>query len=101
MERRRFEHLYAELSVALGERAPRYALWLRLGEFADSADTLSQQAAVAFCREGLKPFLAEHGRRLSARQLRRLLRVVSRYDPRQPSAEEQVSALFQRVAGEG
>jgi hypothetical protein len=101
VERRRFEHLFVELSVALGELAPRYALWLRVGEFAESAEALDREAAVAFCREGLQPFLAEHDHSLSARQLRRLVRVVSRYDPLQATAEEQMSALFGRAVGEG
>jgi len=32
MSLRRFDHLYTELSVAAGELAPRYALWLQLAE---------------------------------------------------------------------
>jgi hypothetical protein len=97
--RRRFEHLFMELSVALGELAPRYALWLRLGELAESAETLSREEAVTFCREGLRPFLAEHGHSLTTRQLRRLAQAVSVFDPREPTAEDHVTALFERLAG--
>ena len=100
MERRRFEHLFVELSVALGELAPRYALWLRIGEIGCNPDSLDREAAVAFCREDLRPFLAEYGLTLSARQFRRLVRSVSRFDPRRLSPEEQMAALFERILDE-
>ena len=64
MERRRFDHLFLELSVALGALAPRYALWLRIHEFGElgapgepreldelgcCADTLGREELVASC----------------------------------------------------
>lgn len=100
MERRRFDHLYVELSVALGELVPRYALWLRIGELGGNPETLERDAALSFCREHLQTFLAEHALALSARALKRLVRAVARFDPRQPTPEEQLSGLFERILGE-
>ena len=104
--RRRFEHLFVELSVALGELVPRYALWLRIGEFGGlgklggSPETLSRAAAVAFCREDLQAFLGEHGLELAPRKLRRLIRAVSRFDSQHPTPEEQLKSLFERILDE-
>ena len=100
MERRRFDHLFVELSVALGTLAPRYALWLRTGEFGASAEVSDREALVAFCREDLQAFLAEHGLALAPRQLRRLARAVSRFDPRHLTPEEQLTALLERGLSE-
>ena len=107
--RRRFEHLFVELSVALGELVPRYALWLRIGEFGDpdelgehggSPETLSRAAAVAFCRQELQGFLGEHGLELAPRKLRRLIRAVSRFDSQHATPEEQLRSLFERILDE-
>ena len=98
--RRRFEHLFVELSVALGELAPRYALWLRIGERGWDPETLSRDSATAFCREDLSAFLAEHGLQLAPRQLRHLVRAVSHFDASQRTPEERLSALFERTLGE-
>ena len=59
MQRRRFEHLYEELSLALGELAPRYSLWLHLGEIGCDPDALEAAAVVRFCRDDLELFLFE------------------------------------------
>ena len=100
MERRRFDHLFVELSVALGELAPRYALWLRLAELGWTPETLRRDAVIAFCRQDLSGFLADHGLRLAPRKLRRLIRSVARFDPRYPTPEERMNALFERSLGE-
>jgi len=99
VERRRFEHLFVELSVALGECVPRYALWLRIGELGWSPGALSQDAAVAFCRQDLPGFLAEHGLSLTPRRHRRLIRSVSRFDPQVRTPDEELNALFERMVG--
>ncbi len=93
MDRRRFEHLYTELSVALGRLAPRYALWLRMGERGLDPDRLSRGDAVAFCRRELSVFLGEHDLELSALQLRRLDQVVGHFDPRVPTPYEHMTRL--------
>ena len=101
MERRRFEHFFVELSVALGELAPRYALWLRIGELGLNPESLGREAVTGFCRRDLQPWLAEHGLNLAPRKLRRLIRAVSRFDPRYLTPEERMTALFQRIASGG
>jgi hypothetical protein len=88
MSRRRFEHLVVEISVRIGWRVPRYALWLRLHHQGMDPEALSRSAAVAFCQEPLQLFLAEHGVLLPARHRRRLLRSVERFDPDHPTPEE-------------
>jgi hypothetical protein len=79
--RRRFEHLFEEISVRIGRLAPRYALWLRLRELDMDADGLSRDDVVAFCRDHLDDFLREHELALAPRQARELLRSVARHDP--------------------
>jgi hypothetical protein len=81
MLRRRFDHLFEEISVRLGRLAPRYALWLRLRELGMDADRLSRDDVVAFCREHLDRFLGEHDLVLARRQAQALLRSVARHDP--------------------
>ena len=81
MRRRRFDHLFEEISVQIGRLAPRYALWLRLGELGMDADALSREEVVRFCRDHLEPFLREHDLVLAPRQARDLLRSVARHDP--------------------
>ena len=81
MRRRRFDHLFEEISVRIGRLAPRYALWLRLRELGMDADRLSRDDVVAFCRDHLDCFLREHDLLLAPRQARELLRSVARHDP--------------------
>ncbi len=100
MQRRRFEHLYVELSLALGELAPRYALWLQMGEAGHAPDKLGRDAVIRFCQDELEVFLFQYGLALTPRQLRRLVRSVSRFDPDQSTPEERLTGLFERIAGE-
>ena len=82
MRRRRFDHLYEELSVRLGRLAPRYALWLRLRELGADPEALSRADALRFSEHDLPHFLAEHGLALGPAALRSLVRAVARHDPR-------------------
>jgi len=86
--RTRFDHLAVELSVAVGALIPRYALWLRLHELGQDPETLSGEAAAAFCGGPAKHFLAEHGYGLSWGARRRLVRSVARFDPARPTPEQ-------------
>ena len=88
--RRRFDHLVAELSVAIGARLPRYALWLRLHEHGWNPDRLSREQAIAFCGPPLSSFLATRGLRLRAGRQRRLRREMERYDPAIPTPCERI-----------
>jgi hypothetical protein len=81
LQRRRFNHLFEEISLQIGRLAPRYALWVRLRELGMDADELSREHVVTFCREHLEPFLSEHHLALAPRQARDLLRRVARHDP--------------------
>lgn len=79
--RRRFDHLFEEISLEIGRLAPRYALWLHLRERGLDPERLTRDEVVAFCRDGLSRFLREHGLALSQRQVVSLLRTVARHDP--------------------
>jgi len=81
MDRRRFEHLFAELSVACGQLVPRFRLWLCLSERNATPDQLSRNDALAFCDDGIGSFLAGEGLSLSRAQLRKLRRTISDFDP--------------------
>jgi hypothetical protein len=92
--RRRFDHLVAELSVALGIAVPRHALWLAAARHLESA-----ARSAAFCGAPLDAFLAdEHLPPLRARERARLAREIARFDPSRRTPEEVFGALF---VGEG
>jgi hypothetical protein len=88
--RRRFDHLVTEVSVAVGQRIPRYALWLRLHEYGWNPDALSREHAISFCGTPLSSFLATRGLRLRASRQRRLRREMERYDPAIPTPYERM-----------
>jgi hypothetical protein len=91
--RRCFDHLVGELSVALGLRVPRYALWLELHERGWDPERLGRTDAVAFCHGPLRDFLARRGWHLEPRRERQLLREVRRFDPRHPTPYEHMERL--------
>lgn len=93
MGRRRFDHLFEELSVALGRLAPRYALWLRMSELGFEPEQLSRADAVGFCQLHLAGFLHDEALRLSPRERRRLERSVARFDPHQPTPYDHMSRI--------
>lgn len=94
--RRVFDHLHAELSVAVGRVVPRYALWLRLREAGLDPERLTRQQALAFCRQKLSGFLAEQGLSLTPRRARRLERELGRVDAGHPTPYERAAQLFGR-----
>jgi hypothetical protein len=89
--RRRFDHLALELSLAVGERIPRYRLWLHLHELGCDPEALSRGDVLAFCRGEAPRFLAAQGRLLTPRAQRRLCREVARFDPLRPTPEERLA----------
>jgi len=93
VDRRRFDHLYEELSVSLGQLAPRYALWLHMREVGIDPEQLSRAALLSYCHVHLGRFLSRHRLRLPERRLRRLERSVSRFDPRHPTPYEHMARL--------
>jgi len=92
--RRRFDHLHVELSVAVGQLVPRYALWLYLQERGWDPDRLSRSAAISFSREHIHDFLSDCELTLGERAARRLTRALERFDPRYPTPDEVMTRLF-------
>jgi hypothetical protein len=93
MGRRRFDHLFAEASVAAGRLLPRFALWMACHEVGIDPEVLTREQAVAFCRSHLPAFLAAQGLALDPGPARRLEREVSRFDPRHPTPYERFARL--------
>lgn len=93
MDRRRFEHLFAELSVACGRIVPRFRLWLCLHERDASPDSLSLRDVLDFCDDGVEPFLAAEGLSLSRWRLRKLRRAIFGFDPELTSPDEILARL--------
>ena len=93
MRRRRFDHLFEELSVALDRLAPRYALWLHMGEAGLDPEQLSRDEAIDFCELHLTEFLDDEGLWLSPGRRRRLQREVARFDPERPTPYEHMARL--------
>ena len=93
VDRRRFDHFFAEVSVELGRLAPRYALWVCLGELGADPDRVSRQQLIRFCDEHLEAFLADQGMALSPRQQRKVKRAVARFDPQHLSPYDHMARL--------
>ncbi|MFQ5417287.1 MAG: hypothetical protein ACE5FL_09600 [Myxococcota bacterium] len=93
MQRRRFDHLIVEISVALDRSLPRYPLWLTLKDLGMEPERLTREAAIAFCDNHLQEFLAHLGYRLSPRRHKRLLRTVARFDPAQITPTERMARI--------
>jgi hypothetical protein len=93
VDRRRFDNLFEELSVALGRLAPRYALWLHMGEQGLDPNALSQDEALGFLRDHLPDFLHEHDLWLSDAGARKLEKTVGRFDPQHLTPYEHMARL--------
>ena len=79
--------------MAVGERIPRYALWLWLSENGHDPEALSRASVEAFCDDELAAFLRTRERSLPLSARRRLRRRVVRFDPRFPTPEERLASL--------
>jgi hypothetical protein len=93
LQRRRFDHLIIELSLALERNLPRYPLWLTFKELGADPDYLSREAVIEFCDQHLAEFLGHLGHTLTPRQTRRLRRTVARYDPEITTPYERMARL--------
>ncbi len=88
MNRRLFDHVFAEISVAVGIRVPRYALWLELQDHGWNPEAFTTQQALAFIDAGLLSFLSRRGLGISPRARRRLRKLIVRFDPDHPTPSE-------------
>ena len=93
MGRRRFDHLFVEICLAVERRVPRYQLWLELHDLGCDPEDLTRRTALAFCEGPLQSFLSERGLHLSQPSARRLRRAVRRFDPTVPTPEEQLARI--------
>ena len=93
LTRKRFDHLVVELSLAVGERIPRYALWLHLHDQGLDPERLARREVESFCLNAARPFLSEHGFTLSKRASRRLFREIARFDPTRITPEEHMARI--------
>jgi hypothetical protein len=92
-QRRGFDLLFTELSIAVGSCIPRYPLWLRLHALGFDPERLDRASVMAFCGEPLEVFLFEYGVSLPPRELLRVRRRVSNFDPETPTPYERMAAL--------
>ena len=88
MSKRYFDHLYNELSVAVGRRVSRYALWLTIWEAGGDPDALTRDDVRRLLDRHLEALLREEGTRLSAWKRRGLARRILQFDPHHPTPEE-------------
>lgn len=93
MERRYFEFLYTQISVALAQRVSRYDLWLAIWESGGDPDALTRGDVVCFLETGFSRLLQEEGKTLQPWARRRLSRRLLDFDPRFPTPEEQITVV--------
>lgn len=94
MSPRRFDHFAIELSVAAGELAPRYALWLRLQELGWDPLDLQREHVATFLDEHLVRFMKDEQLSIAPRPLRQLRKRVLRFEPDQPTPDEILERIF-------
>lgn len=90
--RRGFDHLHAELSVAMGVALPRYPLWLCLQEAGRDPERLERGELLAALEGELVGFLRARGLHLAPRRGRALRRRLRHFDPGRPTPEEHFGA---------
>ena len=95
MSRQLFNHLFVELSVCVGTRIPRYALWLRLHDLGCNPEALRLSDALAFCDGPVDGFLADRGFSLSRRARRQLRKSLTKFDPIRPLPHDRLDAWME------
>lgn len=95
VNRKLFNHLFVELSVSIGKRIPRYALWLELHDRGWNPESLQVTEALAFCDGPMEAFLNDRGMKISGRARKRLRRDLANFDPSRPLPQE----IFERLCG--
>jgi hypothetical protein len=97
MPNRYFDHIYSEISVAVGRRVSRYDLWLAIWNAGGNPDDLNPKQVRAFLDDELTDFLSEEGFTLDGRARRRLEKRLLGFDPHYPTPEEWFSQLPRRT----
>jgi hypothetical protein len=95
VSRKLFNHLFIELSIAIGKRVPRYALWLELHDLGWDPESLRVADALRFCDGQMDGFLADRGLKISRRARNRLRKDLANFDPARPLPHE----IFERLCG--
>ena len=95
VSRKLFNHLFVELSVSVGKRVPRYALWLELHDLGWNPESLRVAEALEFCDGPMEGFLSHRGLKISPRARNRLRRELAKFDPTHPLPQE----VFERLWG--
>jgi hypothetical protein len=92
--RRRFDHFFAELCVAVSRLLPRYELWLALHDEGLDPERVGGEGLLSFLGEPLDAFLAEQDLELPQRARRRLARTIAAFDPSVRTPDEQIARLI-------
>lgn len=95
MSRQLFNHLFVELSVSVGVRLPRYALWLEIHHLGWNPEVLRLAEALTFCESPVDEFLAHRGLSLTRRARRRLIKALGKFDPIRPLPHDRVSSWME------
>jgi hypothetical protein len=95
VSRKLFNHLFVELSLSIGTRVPRYALWLELHDLGWDPESLQVTEALAFCDGPMEGFLSNRGMRISRRGRKRLRKALANFDPTRSLPHE----IFERLCG--
>ena len=97
MPNRYFEHVYNEISVAVGRRVSRYDLWLAMWSAGDDPQELDRKQLRNFLDTDLDDFLREEGVALDGRARRRLEKAVLVFNPEHPTPGEWFSRIVSKV----
>jgi hypothetical protein len=93
VERRRFDHLMLELSLALDRNLPRYPVWLAFKETGADPERPDRDEMLEFFDGPLQTLLVELGCALPPRRRRRLRRALARFDPALPTPYEHMERI--------
>lgn len=96
LSRRLFDHLFAEISVAVGVRVPRYRLWMHLHELGWNPESITTDQALAYLDGPLRSFLVDCGLGIAPQARRRMRRAVARFSPLHPTPSERLAAWSAR-----
>ena len=88
-DRKIFNHLHEELSLAVGEYFPRMSLWEEVWEF--TSEPLTKETALRFLNERAPKLFPD----IPEKKLRRLTKRFERWDPNADTPEE----IFARICG--